>query len=292
MVLYFFYEDGTETSIVATLINQLVMSKKDTIRIRQILRDGLYKDGSDKCKNLDFLWKILIKMLMGFPSKVHVLIDAMDECLFDERQDIFKRLPALVETGACIFITSRPEYDIKLTIASSGFTHYHINDHLKNVIRIYVKDEIKKMGNRRPVLEQYINEILETIENRADGMFRYAELLLKELDEPNPEDILDTLKTMPEGIFGMYDRIIARKGQTKTMRRIRKRALVLIAVAAMEKYWLCIEDIQLKCAVVDGEIKFDPAKRRVPTVEYILKACAPLIDFEHYPRFTHLSVKD
>lgn len=276
--------------MIASLIDQLVMSKIDHIRLINILKCGRSDDNTEHCRSLGKLWAMLLEILRGFPVKVLVLLDALDECA--DRQDLADRLAASTKAGARFIITSRPEQDIAemfVTISDVASIEMEVEED----IRKYVMNEVTTCLQLQPFQKQIISKIPAN----SRGMFRYAALMINEPNTASRKNINNVLNNMPDGLNEMYELILLRleERHPKKYLELRQRILLWIATAFRP---VRVDEMAYACAVDDGEEDFKPAEKRLATKKDMLEACGSLIEvFKNDSgndelRFTHFTVKE
>lgn len=88
---------------------------------------------------------------------------------------------------------------------------------LDDDISTYVRTKLSRIRNKRPHLDAFLSQdtknehhIVLKVQQRAEGMLRYVQLLMKQIKNPGTSNIRDLLERMPTGLFGMYEDIISR----------------------------------------------------------------------------------
>jgi len=291
-ILYFFFRDSDKTTaadMLASLIDQLVMLKTDLARLITILKNSRDNDNSECCRSFDKLRTTFFEMLRGFPVKVLILLDALDECQDRNCHKLAGLLSTLTEVSTQVLITSRVEHDISKIFAS-----------IAGVLSVgmEVDDDIQKFVQRRVTLchqlQGFKERIISTVPKKSEGMFRYAALMINELDLASTKDIADVLGDMPDGLNGMYELILLRLHERQPRNaQIQLRKTILLWVAIVYRP-VRVDEMAYACATKAGEKDFDPNNKRLATSEDILSACGSLIDISNNNelRFTHASVKD
>ena len=133
--------------------------------------------------------------------------------------------------------------------------------------------------------------IIQGVPRYADGMFRYAALLLEELNGPWV-DVAKTLDSPPSGLDGMYESILSRFDSADTHRNNREHRKTLLHWVAMAMRPLKVNELAYACATQNEE-EFDQAGKTSIDTAYILEMCGPLIEIVNETvQFTHLSAKE
>ena len=297
-VLYFFCrDDGNHTSnasaeaIVSNLIDQLIERNplQSLLEILKVAREKHAK--SEKCTNFSVLWNIFVAMVQEFPTPIVVVVDALDECLIS-RQAFLEELASFPSGKVQFFLTSRKEHDIE-----------GILDRCPNLAKrpMDAEADIEKFVIQRvehlPRLHSFKTQIIQAVTKNSSGMFRYAALLLDELNSPDAmSDISLMLRRPPADLDEMYDSILLRleavdKGRHKQRsREIRRKILTWIGMA---KEPLRVDELAYACAVRDGEEKIDLTERLLYSKQDLLGKCGPLVEIVGgIVQYTHLSVRE
>ena len=297
-VLYFFCrDDGNHMSnasaeaIVSNLIDQLI-ERNPLQSLLEILRVARGKHAkSKKCANFGVLWEIFVAMAQEFPTPIVVIVDALDECLVS-RKAFLEGLVSFPGDKVRFFLTSRKELDIENILGRCPSVAKRPMD---------VEADIEKFVIQRveqfPRLHNFRVQIIQAVTRSSSGMFRYAALLLDELNSPDAmSDISVMLHRPPANLNEMYDSILLRlesmdTGQQKQRsREIRQKILTWIGMA---KRPLRVDELAYACAVRDGEEKIDIAQRLLHTEEDLLGKCGPLVEIVgSVVQYTHLSVRE
>jgi hypothetical protein len=99
---------------MSNLIDQLIGQTplKSLFKILNKARNMHAK--SDKCTDFETLWDIFVDMASAFPTRIMIVVDALDECQTDRSALMDQILSSNEETGGNVrfFLTSRRERDI------------------------------------------------------------------------------------------------------------------------------------------------------------------------------------
>ena len=297
-VLYFFCkDDGHQTSnasaaaIISNLIDQLI-ERNPLPSLLEILKEAHTKYAkSDKCTNFGVLWDIFVAMAQGFPTPIAVVVDALDECLID-REEFLKSLVSFSDAKVRFLLTSRNELDIDNVLGGCPSIAKRSMD-VEADIEKFVIQRVEQL----PRLHDFKTEVTQAVTKNSSGMFRYAALLLDELNSPDAiSDIPDMLHRPPADLNEMYDNILLRlestdtKQQKQRSRDIRRKILTWIGMA---KEPLRVDEIAYACAVGDGEEMIDLTKRLLYSEQDLLGKCGPLVEIVGgIVQYTHLSVRE
>lgn len=306
-VLHFFCKDGdpdasTAAAIASSFIDQLI-EHNPLSALFSILKQARAKHArSDKCTDFIILWNIFVAMVQVFPTRIVAVVDALDECHTDRALllDWMASSPAADTQGNLrFFLTSREEYDISSKLANHSGTApcaMSVEEDIKEFV-VQRLPELRRLEHvlaRAPRLKE---RIIEDVPKHAAGMFRYAALILNELNSPDI-DVAKMLDLPPYGLFGMYQQILLRPEspkEGKSLPQSRETRKKLLYWVAMAKRPLTVIELAYYCAVRDDEDGFDPAtgKRTHIDMGDIMEICGPLIEIvDDTVQFTHWSVKE
>ncbi|KAI5778348.1 hypothetical protein EDC01DRAFT_791105, partial [Geopyxis carbonaria] len=301
IVLYFYFRNGdTRTSkavgMATSLVDQLILSPavSDQKKLIEILSAHQKNDNTGTCSEFHTAWKILVEMLHELSSNVVIVLDALDEC--DDRGVILECLSSKATLGARTIITSRPETDITEKFHSvSGDMFSVIGMNVDRDIENFVAQEV----NRDPRLKRFKDDIINTLQRNSDGMFRYAALVMGELNLPTqgPRGVKDILAQMPRGLNGMYRHILLRLERTNAdlINDLCRKMLLWISMAYRP---ITVDEMAYAFSVGDPDDYesngFDPEQQLLATRDHMLLACGSLIEIFNGDklRFSHLSVKE
>ncbi|KAF8248979.1 hypothetical protein K440DRAFT_229355 [Wilcoxina mikolae CBS 423.85] len=280
-------DSSTAAAVASNLVDQLI-GQNALKPLFEILKQAFHKHAkSNQCTDFETLWSIFVKMVQAYPTRIVVIVDALDECLTDQVPflDRVLELSSAAETRGKVrfFLTSREEHNISNKLGN----HYSVLTLGMNVdhdIKNFVIQRVQEL----PGLGKFKEQIVEDVPKHSAGMFRYAALLLDQLDSPSTTSIPEMLKSSPKGLNEMYEHILLRLD--KQNREIRKKILYWVGLA---KRPLSVEELTYACAVRDDEENFDPSEKRLATEENILSYCGPLIEIVGGTvQFTHLTVRE
>lgn len=295
-ILRFFCKDGSGTTgspyaIIRNLVSQILDQKQFCEKHLTILNDARIKDPNLYATFPNTLWPLFLDMIKLMGTPVFVVIDALDEC--SDSGQILARVQGLLGEGGHTFrllIASRhdpkfsnlggPSYS-SLRIAIIHLNGPEVNDGIK----AFVTTQAHKID----YLEGFEQVIIPKICEKSAGMFRYAALALENIQR-SPKPIVEALDDLPEGLKGMYEKILLEL-PAKDL-ELRRLVLQWVALAAEP---LSVQDIFFAFITRELEDKFDPSQHRNPfTKDEIVNACSQLIDIadDGKLRFTHLSVKE
>jgi hypothetical protein len=146
-----------------------------------------------------------------------------------------------------------------------------------------------------PRLHTFKPQIIAEVPKVSAGMFRYAALLLDELNSPlaSRADISDMLRVPPRDLNEMYEHILLRLESTNDKGQNRENRRKILYWIMMAKRRLNVMQLAYVCAIRDDEKDFDPSRKALATEQDILGLCGPLIEFVNdEAQFKHLSARE
>ncbi|KAH9164382.1 hypothetical protein EDB89DRAFT_2078084 [Lactarius sanguifluus] len=252
--------------------------------------------------------KDMLRLLGHGPT--FVVLDALDECpdspgIPSPRREVLEFVKELIDLhldGLHICATSRPEVDIRAVLdpLTSRSVSLHnqtgqqtdIADYVRNVV-----DSSPSTAMRRWRADDR-NLVIETLTERADGMFRWVFCQLDTLQHCFPSNLRQFLNELPESLDETYERIL--RGINKAQKDNARRLLQCLAVAVRP---LRVEELAEILAFdfqgsSSGRIpKLKDDWRWDDQEEAVLSTCSSLIAIvpsggSQVVQFSHFSVKE
>ena len=183
--LAYFYFDFKDTAkqgyraLLSSLIIQL-SDQSDTFCDALFSLHSVHKRGSEQPPD-EALARCLKNMLMGMEQvPIYLIIDALDECPNDSgipssREmvlELVKELVELHQSNLRLFITSRPEFDIRNTlqpIATHQLCHHDESGQKQDIVD-YVTSVVRSDDRMKIWQEDDKNIAIEKLTENADGM--------------------------------------------------------------------------------------------------------------------------
>ncbi|KAI0554188.1 hypothetical protein F4679DRAFT_579797 [Xylaria curta] len=233
--------------------------------------------------------KVLLKLFDEYPA-VALVLDALDEVNQESRQELLDALSNLIQQSTTlvrIFISSRSNYDISLSLAGAPNIYIGANDNAEDISSFIDKKlaEAKLLrGNLHPSLRAVI---IETLNNGAKGMFRWVDLQIQSLRPLKvAADVSTRLGALPTTLEASYREIyqeIIDSGDNA------------LALATFTFQWLLYaqEPISLDGFAALASIALATESRTNFTAVEVLDVCANLVVLrENSFEFAHLSVRE
>ncbi|KAF8493423.1 hypothetical protein F5888DRAFT_1908675 [Russula emetica] len=226
--------------LVPSLLTQLSTQSSPCCDILSRLYSS--HDNGAQQPNDDALKRCLIDMLtIRDRHPIYLIMDALDECpdtseVPSPRNRILQLLKELADLqipNLHICVTSRPEFDIRdfLGPLTSRQVSLHDQSGQKQDIADYVRSVV--YSDSEPIMRRWRKEdkefVIETLSERADGMFRWIFCQLEVLRQCLPPSVRRTLRELPESLDETYERIL--REIKKPNRDIARRVLQSLVVA-------------------------------------------------------------
>ncbi|KAN0139438.1 hypothetical protein V8E53_002939 [Lactarius tabidus] len=274
-------------------------------RVYKAHKDGTQQPSDDTLK--ECLKEMLRLLAQG---QVFIVLDALDECpdfsgLPPPRSEVLQLVKELVNLRLpelYICTTSRPEVDIRAVLQPLAFRSVSLHDESgqKDDIADYVRNVVNSSSSAamRRWRADDKELIIETLRERADGMFRWVFCQLDALQHCFPPNIRQYLNELPESLDETYERIL--KGINKAQKDNAHRLLQCLTVAVRplrveELAELLAFDFQASGSGGIPTLKED--WRWDDEEEAVLSTCSSLIaiiprDNSRVVQFSHFSVKE
>jgi hypothetical protein len=183
--LAYFYFDSRDTAKQDThaLLSSLLVQLSDQSDIFCPILSALYSahhEGSEQPTD-DSLAQCLKEMLTTTGQvPFYLIIDALDECPNDSalpssREKVLKLVKDLVglhHPNLRLYITSRPEFDIRTTLEPLATQQVSLHDEsgLKQDINDYINNVVRSDRMMKRWREDDKDTVIESLTKRADGM--------------------------------------------------------------------------------------------------------------------------
>ncbi|KAH9032809.1 hypothetical protein EDB85DRAFT_1181333 [Lactarius pseudohatsudake] len=310
----YFYFDFKDTdkqnlrNLLPSLLTQL-STRSDSCcdilsRIYKTHDDGARKPGTNTLIEC-------LKEMLALPGQgpIYIILDALDECPNTSgipparRQvlDLIMDLVGLQLLNLHICITSRPENDIRAALEPLAFHPVSIHEQSgqKKDIEDYIRSVVCAGSDTamRRWRDKDKELVIETLTDRADGMFRWVFCQLEVLQHCFPQSIRRTLNELPKSLDETYERVLKEIGMAN--RDHAHRLLQCLTAAARP---LRVEELAEILA-----LDFDEAEGAIPKLKEdwrwedrqraVLSTCSSLITQvedggSQVVQFSHFSVKE
>ncbi|KAI9443865.1 hypothetical protein H4582DRAFT_2125881 [Lactarius indigo] len=252
-----------------------------------------------------------LKEMVALPNQrpVYLIMDALDECpnisgIPSTRElvlDVVKELVELRVSSLRICVTSRPEVDIqcaigRLTLRSVSL---HNESGQENDIAEYIKSVVYSPSNT--MMSRWRDEdkemVVQTLSERADGMFRWVFCQLETLRHCLPQNVPHILRQLPATLDETYARVLKEIGTTNQLYAHR-----LLQCLTVTKRPLRVEELaEILALDFSGEEAIPELKenwRWKDQQDAVLSTCSSLISVSDsfglgpVVQFSHFSVQE
>ncbi|KAK0110256.1 hypothetical protein ONS96_001878 [Cadophora gregata f. sp. sojae] len=245
------------------------------------------KLGMDECV------EVMLELLQLNP--VTFIIDGLDECDPTQRQDLLDAFQKIITDSGNIvkiFVSSRDDHDIVHRLSKTPNLYIRASDNRHDIERFVtcrVEEAIDKGRILCGKVPQDLRDIIvETLIEKAEGMFRLVSLHVQSLCDPSRiktrSNVLDTLDRLPLDLKRSYDAIF---GQITTSQYPNP------DIATRVFKWLLFSQEKLSADIFVIAIRSDLDDQDAPEHVDILSICCNLVihdDETNTFRFAHLSV--
>ncbi|KAH9968064.1 hypothetical protein BC827DRAFT_1170013 [Russula dissimulans] len=293
MILSILSQLATQSNVCCDVLSQLYSAHGDGTR-----------------KPSDYDLKQCLKKILLVPSQgpIYLVVDALDECPNnsgmptprEEALDFIEDLVNLHLPNLHICVTSRPEVDIRTSLEplTSLRVSLHNQPGQAKDIADYVSSIVYSDKKMRRWRDDDKKLVVDTLSERADGMFRWVYCQLEILRHCLPPSIRGILDELPETLDETYECVL--RGINKANREHALRLLHCLTVAIRP---LRVEELAEVLAVDfdaanrGGIPKLNPRWRWEDQHQAVLSTCSSLITTvddgdSQVVQFSHFSVKE
>ncbi|KAJ7443994.1 ankyrin repeat domain-containing protein [Mycena latifolia] len=263
-------EVQTPENLLASVWKQLVVDRSLPPAVHDLYNHHRLRDTSP---SLIEVFDIL-QSAMAQHSKVHIIVDALDEYPEEQRNILLEHLSMLQGPTTSLMLTSRPH--VTLDDLFSDMLYLEISA-TEDDIQQYVDKQIQKSPRlskhvqTRPELH---DEIKSKISSNADGMFLLAKLHTESLaTKMTIKAVREALQHLPKDLSHTYDEAINRiKNQNEEDRQLAIQALTWVAYA---KRPLSVAELREALAIEPDATTLDVDN--LLDINIVLSVCAGLI---------------
>ncbi|CEN61006.1 hypothetical protein ASPCAL07675 [Aspergillus calidoustus] len=296
---FFYCRKGDESrsqpqSILQSFVRQLSTNANSPESVQIKLRDAV-KEAREKGTNFRFQQcKEQILASLNIYAKSTLVIDALDECESDTRDELIEALNSFIqdsEKPVKIFISSRPDPAIASELEGSPNIGIQAGDN-QDDIRKYLDIELDKVSKKVAVLKRMKEEIMAKLLERAQGMFQWAVLQVHQLSKcQSAPSVRDRLNKLPASLKDSYDEVWDQIKSLEDNDRI-------LAVRAL--HWAAVAFKPFTTSEMLSAIRMHPNGGMSPVDEMLdqaglLSLCNGFLTVDNQLkvwRFPHLSVQE
>ncbi|KAL9075640.1 MAG: hypothetical protein Q9157_003927 [Trypethelium eluteriae] len=240
--------------------------------------------------------KDLLKIFSDFVPKQYVIIDGLDECDdLTERKEIMTFMNQLVKDSDArapgslrVLFVSQIFNDIKRELSAASIEITLRPEDNQGDIQRYVQQEVEELRIKYVLDKEQANHVRERTCFRADGMFLFAVLVMKNLKtQPTKGDFLYEISEnrFPDDLKKAYERILS------SLKRNLPPKLWKIATQLLG--WMICAKRPLKWHEIQGAISIDPEAQTIFEPENILRVdiselCGSLVQLLPGDRIDHV----
>ncbi|KAH9073520.1 ankyrin repeat-containing domain protein [Lactarius deliciosus] len=295
-------------NLLPSLIIQLSAQSRPCCDILSRLY-STYDNGAQKPSDSVMIRCLKDMLTIPNPRPVYMILDALDECpnwpgIPSPREQVLTLVKELVDLHLPhlhICVTSRPEFDIRATLTPLAHNRVSLHDESgqKNDIVDYVNSVV--YSDSETMMKRWREDdkkmVVETLSEKADGMFRWVYCQLDALRQCLPSSVRRTLEELPESLDETYERIVmdiksGHRGHAYRMLQCLTVAIRPLSVAELAE--LLAFDFD---GAKGGIPELNPNWRWEDHEQAVLSTCSSLITIipaanSQVVQFSHFSVKE
>ncbi|KAN0127782.1 hypothetical protein V8E53_014395, partial [Lactarius tabidus] len=238
----------------------------------------------------------------------YIVLDAVDECpnlsgIPTPREQVLELVKALVDLrlpNLHICVTSRPEIDISTALKplASGQLSLHDQPGQKRDIDEYVSAIVQSDTKMRKWREDDRRLVIETLSEKADGMFRWVFCQLEMLRHCLAPSLREQLNALPKSLDATYERVLDEIHSTNQGRHAHRLLQCLTVAMRPLRVEELAEVLAFELDSAEGELpRYHPDWRWEDQEHAVLSACSSLITIANSNdsrviQFSHFSVKE
>ncbi|KAH9963654.1 hypothetical protein BJV74DRAFT_799719 [Russula compacta] len=238
-------------------------------------------------------------------TPIYLIIDALDECpntgMPSHRDKVLVLVEKLVQLklpNLHLCVTSRPEVDIRRSLEPLTSNRISLHDETgqKEDILEFVRSVVNSDKNMRRWRDDDKETVIETLSERADGMFRWVFCQLETLRYCLPPSVRRILAELPETLDETYERILSEIPKSNQVHAHRLLQCLTVAVRPLHVSELA-EVLAVDFGGTGGIPKLKEDLRWEDQEQAVLTACSTLIaviddEDSRVVQFSHFSVKE
>ncbi|OQD68167.1 hypothetical protein PENPOL_c003G02254 [Penicillium polonicum] len=280
-VCYFFFKDGYQdqtraTNALASILRQLLFAQPHLVQ--DSVLDMSETSGNQLVESFEELWNMFLHVTADVNAgEVIILLDALDECFKNDREDLIQAIEALFlnnpgERNLKFLMTSRP-YDhirhdfFKLekslpTIRLSGEDEENIET-ISSEIDLVITERVRDLSDKFNLTGRERDSITDQLTSVDNRTYLWVSLTLDVLERTpglTEGDFDRVVHDIPKDIDAAYTKMLDRSPNHDAATRL------LHIVTAAERP-LTLEEIPLALAVKAADQSIDDIKKELPANE-------------------------
>lgn len=273
----------TALSVVHSLIFQLISDDES-------LQAIFCGSNRENFKNSLDVAICCLQTLLNSTGLVSMIIDGVDEIDISERQKLLRKLceTSTICKKTLLLISSRAEHDISAILGQISST-IRVDTHNAASIQIFVDDWAQTWFSAHDFLcedKSEIEDLLAPLSLKAKGMFLYAKIMLRSIEElDNLDEIRDELRVLPRDLDEAYERLfekIARKSEI-----VKKKCRLILGWISCSPTPLTLFELEQALVVTISNTS------RVSSPLNLIRLCGPIVEVVgDNIQFVHFTVKE
>ncbi|KAF4620181.1 hypothetical protein G7Y89_g14641 [Cudoniella acicularis] len=291
-------ERSNPEELLGSILEQLSSSDPDLPIKLQVV--DIYKKKKKEARgrrpeqlSLDETVETILDLVYDDPALI--LIDGLDECNPKRRSDLLdglRRILRETENVVKIFVSSRDDHDLVHRLSSTPNLYIQAADNMED-IREFVRSRVDEAIRKEKILCGAVSEnlrlgIINTLIDKANGMFRLASLHIERLCDPHhiktASNVINTLSNLPSDLKHSYQAVMTSIAQSEEPTpKLAQRIM---------KWLLCAQEAPNSETFIFA-ICYDMPGSSTLTLQDILSICCNLVIYDDILKrfqFTHLSV--
>ncbi|KAH7020752.1 ankyrin repeat-containing domain protein [Microdochium trichocladiopsis] len=244
-VCYFFFKDDFEDqkSIIGALrclLHQLLLQRPELLTDNLIQK---FKRDQQLLSSASNLWDLLHNVARGVTvGNLVIVIDALDECVYDDRQVLMRLLVKWSESASTsrvkILISSRLYNDISRGFHGVG-SEIHLSaendselEQISGEIDLVITHKLRNTAAYLGLEKKQQDILYQELTKVANKTYLWAYLVQDEIDKmfgTDPKSLRAAVQNLPRGVDAAYEKILSRSGQRENVMR-----MLSIIIAAAE----------------------------------------------------------
>ena len=312
IICYFFFKDETAerrsiSTAMCAILHQLFSQDPTNRLIKQA--SGPFNGGAPpSSRSFDSLWEALLIVAKGHTGDIICVLDALDECRIDDRDQFIARLDQLhADQKASLnnlkfLITSRPYDDIELSFGPflkwTEFFRFDADEHYKEIshdIGLVIDEMMDGFASNFDEADR--QTIIDELKSRGTNTYLWLHLTL-DIMKRHPSrysrrrDVQTFLADLPSKVSEAYERILSRTESERTTK-----TLFQIMLAATRPLTVEEANYALTLALADHEIKthsqLDSERWKGDFKSIVKNLCGLIVGvYDGRLSFIHLTVRE
>ncbi|KAJ5776942.1 Pfs NACHT and WD domain protein [Penicillium odoratum] len=167
-------------------------------------------------------------------ERTYIIIDALDECETGLQQLLNLFVENTSASRVKWIVSSRNSPEVELELHDSHIKlslEFKANaEHVSRAVGVYIDEKVLQLKSIRD------NDVRQQVKNilrqKAGGTFLWAALVIKELEQAKPWDVLPVLEEVPTGLEELYARMVEKIQQLKRDNPVYCRLMLSAAILA------------------------------------------------------------